>query len=315
MEIWIDADLYDFPSSNDSEYRVWRGDDPEVAAVTLDDFKGQDEAVSLVGMIPWIMVRCSDWKMIPLENLVAAASGSGTKIAVAISEEVDIQGAAFALEHGVDAVVLPPEVQAPALWSSARSISNLKGPRVSKPTPPELSTAIVDSISSGGVGERVCVDLIERLSEGEGLAIGSSSACLCLVHGETIPSQYVPSRPFRINAGAVHSYVMMGDGSTKYLSELNSGDEVAIHSDKGTSRIATIGRLKVERRPFLRISLRSGNGDGQVIVQQAETVRLISVEGTAISVTEISPGDEIIVLNESNMRHIGKPVQGEVDER
>lgn len=33
------------------------------------------------------------------------------------------------------------------------------------------------------------------------------------------------SRPFRINAGPVHSYALLGDGSTKYLSELCAGDQ------------------------------------------------------------------------------------------
>ena len=37
--------------------------------------------------------------------------------------------------------------------------------------------------------------------------------------------------------------------------------------------------------------------------------------GTAISVTEISSGDEITVLNEEVMRHIGISVQGEVTEK
>ena len=55
--------------------RVWKTSDHDVAVVQLDDFHGQDEAISLVGMIDWILVRCSDWTMIPLENVVAAAAG------------------------------------------------------------------------------------------------------------------------------------------------------------------------------------------------------------------------------------------------
>ena len=49
--------------------------DHDVAVVQLDDFHGQDEAISLVGMIDWILVRCSDWTMIPLENIVAQPQG------------------------------------------------------------------------------------------------------------------------------------------------------------------------------------------------------------------------------------------------
>ena len=314
MEIWIDAEKYE-TTSNNSEYRVWKGQDPEVAVVELDDFKGQDEAMSLVGLVPWVMMRCSDWKMIPLENIVAAASDSGTKVAVSISEEIDIQGVAFALEQGVDAIVIPPEELSPSLWSSALKIAEERTPVRDDRNNPELSTAIISSVTTAGLGERVCVDLTERLSDGEGIFVGSSSSCLCLVHGETVPSQYVPSRPFRVNAGAVHSYVLMGDGSTKYLCELSSGDQVAVYSDIGLARIATIGRLKIERRPLLKISLESENFTGNILVQQAETVRLVTPSGSAVSVTKIKSGDEITVLNGGGMRHIGKSIQGEVSEK
>ena len=315
MEIWVDAEKYDSPAQPNSEYRIWNGSAPDVATVSLDDFKGQDEAISLVGMVPWVMVRCSDWKMIPLENIIASSSGSGTRIAVAISEEIDIQGVSFALEHGVDAIVIPPEAEAPSLWESAISIAAEKVTRKIEEHNPELSIAKVSAVTTAGLGERVCVDLTERLSDGEGIVVGSTSSCLCLVHGETIPSQYVPSRPFRINAGAIHSYVLLGNGSTKYLSEISSGDRVSVFSKDGITRIATIGRLKIEKRPLLKISLESENANGHILVQQAETVRLLTSSGVAIPVTEISVDEEIMVLTDRSMRHIGNPVQGEVSER
>ena len=314
MEIWIDAEKYG-NHSHVSGHKVWEGQDPEVVSVALDDFRGQEEAFSLIGVVPWVMLRCSDWKMIPLENIVAAASNSGTKIAVSISEEIDVQGVAFALEHGVDAIVIPPEEMAPSLWLSAKMVAKEKISVKSEENVSDISVATVSSVTTAGLGERVCVDLTERLSDGEGIFVGSSSSCLCLVHGETVPSQYVPSRPFRINAGAVHSYVMMANGSTKYLSELSSGDQVAVYSGDGLAKIATIGRLKIERRPLLKVSMKSENFTGNVILQQAETVRLVTSSGTAISVTEISSGDEITVLNEEGMRHIGISVQGEVTEK
>ena len=76
------------------------------------------------------------------------------------------------------------------------------------------------------------------------MLIGSVSEILCLVHGETIPSEYVPSRPFRVNAGPVHSYILMADGKTKYLNELEAGNQVAIINSKGDERSASIGRIK-----------------------------------------------------------------------
>ena len=314
MEIWIDAEKYG-NHSDISGYKVWEGQDPEVASVALDDFRGQEEAISLIGMVPWVMLRCSDWKMIPLENIVAAASDSGTKIAVSISEEIEVQGVAFALEHGVDAIVIPPKEMAPSLWLSAEMVAKERISVKSEENVSDISVATVSSVTTAGLGERVCVDITERLSDGEGILVGSSSSCLCLVHGETVPSQYVPARPFRINAGAVHSYVMMANGATKYLSELSSGDQVAVYSGDGLIKIATIGRLKIERRPLLKISMKAGGFTGNVILQQAETVRLVTSSGTTISVTEINPGDEIIVLNEKGMRHIGISIQGEVTEK
>ena len=315
MEIWLDATDTDSPEIPQCVSRVWSGSASDVAEVALDDHRGQDEALSLIGAVPWILIRCSDWNMIPLENIVAAASGSGTKVASAIAREIDLNGAAFSLQHGVDAVLLPPEECNESFWSAARDLA----PDTIEPTEtvegPRLVSAAILSAESAGVGERVCVDLIERLSPGEGLAIGSSASSLCLVHGETIPSEYVPSRPFRVNAGAIHAYVLMADGSTRYLSELQSGDEVAVLSSDGSKRGAVIGRLKVERRPFIMLRFSTPMSEGQIMLQQAETVRLISTSGEAFSVTQIEEGMEILVLNETSMRHIGQAVPGEVAER
>jgi len=315
MEIWLDASDTDSSDPPDKVSRVWTGNSPDVATIALDDHRGQDEAISLIGSVPWVLVTCSDWNMISLENIVAAASGSGTKVASAITREIDLNGVAFSLQHGVDAVLLPPEEGNESLWSAAREMT----PEVSESNETveghRLVTAAILSVEPAGVGERVCVDLIERLSQGEGLAIGSSASSLCIVHGETLPSEYVPSRPFRVNAGAIHAYVLMANGSTRYLSELEAGDEVAVLSHDGSKRAAVIGRLKVERRPFIMLRILTPMGEGQIILQQAETVRLISSSGKAMSVTNIEEGAEILALNETSMRHIGQAVPGEVVER
>ena len=49
--------------------------------------------------------------------------------------------------------------------------------------------------------------------------------------------------------------------------------------------------------------------------QQVETVRLVSPSGEAVSVTELQPGDQILVRVENSMRHIGQALHGEVNER
>lgn len=46
----------------------------------------------------------------------------------------------------------------------------------------------------GGVGDRVCVDLIQSLAEGEGMLVGSSAKMLALVHAETFETGFVSAR-------------------------------------------------------------------------------------------------------------------------
>ena len=318
MDLWLDITTLESEGEVNQELqdqfsRLWNGSSSDVAVVQLDDFRGQEEAKSLIGMVEWILVRCSDWTMIPLENIIAAASGSGTKVAASISKEIELNGAAFALQHGVDAIVVPFESK---IIRAAKKIVGEKTSKYAESTYEEarLSIADVTSIQSGGVGERVCVDLTERLDLGEGMLIGSSANAMAMIHGETIPSEYVPTRPFRVNAGAVHAYCLMADGSTRYLSELEAGHEVAVVNSEGKLRPATIGRLKTERRPFLIIHFSSGHDVGQILVQQAETVRLVK-PGGHVSVTSLKAGDKILIRGDSGMRHVGLELAGEMNER
>ena len=311
LQIWLDTSTGIVSDSN-LVSRTWPEESVDVSEVQIDDESGQQEAYSLIGMVPWVLVRCSNWKMVPLENLVAASRGTGTRIAVAIQKEIELVGAAFALGSGIDAVLVPSSLVAPAAKLSEENLE-IEVPR--RHSESSVAEAEVTSIDSVGVGERVCVDLTRRLKLGQGMVLGSNSGMLCMIHGETIFSEFVPTRPFRVNAGAIHSYVLMSDGKTKYLSELNSGDEVAIASEKGTYEKATIGRLKIEHRPLLMIRYSTLESEGQIVVQQAETVRMVSPEKEVISVTDLEPGDLISVIIDNRARHIGMAVDGGVVEK
>ena len=107
----------------------------------------------------------------------------------------------------------------------------------------------------------------------------------------------------------------MADGKTKYLSELIPGDEVAVLSSYGEQEKATIGRLKVETRPLLIIRFEVSGSEGQIVVQQAETVRLITPDGEAISVTQVKEGDKISVIVDNRARHVGIPLNAGVTEK
>jgi 3-dehydroquinate synthase II len=289
------------------------------ALAEVSSATGQDAALALVGSVDWIVLRCiGSWQMIPVENLIAACDGTGTKLAVFVNTFEDLPGILYSLELGPHAVIMD---SSPKLWdaydtfnlneNSKKLLSSESVGKVhsddSCDTEGGLLTAAVTSVSSGGIGDRVCIDLIQLLKDGEGLFIGSSAKLLALVHGETFEGEYVPSRPFRVNAGPVHSYVLMADGSTKYLSELKAGDSVKVVDGTGGGvsdgksgqqvalkwRAVTVGRCKIESRPTLIVTYKytstsrvsdplNQNHDlvnkvfvGQIFLQQAETVRLI----------------------------------------
>lgn len=273
-----------------------------------ENVNGQNAALSMVGSVEWIVINCTgSWTMIPVENIIAACDGSGTKLAVIVDQSSQLHGVIFSLELGPHAIVLPPKIE---LWeeitniitnhkitpSSNKNINNYESEsssplsNIDLHTGPTLQQAQITAISSGSIGDRVCIDLIQLLSEGEGCLIGSSAKALVFVHGETLSTEFVPARPFRVNAGPVHSYILMNDGSTKYLSELVPGDMVQVvrlvesTSSTGsvpyTSRGVAVGRCKIEKRPMLLVQFSATTGDhdiaGQIFLQQAETVRIAS---------------------------------------
>ena len=282
------------------------------AEITNND--SQNQIREKIGLIEWLVLEFNDWKMIPIENLISECEGTGTKLAVKVNKVEDIQGIAFALEKGVDAIIINAE---PSLIQTAE-IAKAQRLELKENEPAkqeffndnlELEQCIITEIKNGGVGERFCIDLTTMLDFGEGLLIGSSASSLALVHGEVLASEFVPSRPFRVNAGAPHSYIMMADGKTKYIAELNSGEEVLIVSLKGSKRIGIIGRMKIEKRPFLAIYWEN-NYDrvSSIFLQQAETVRVICQNGEVKSVTELYKGDSILCHQSNHTRHIGNKV-------
>ena len=157
------------------------------------------------------------------------------------------------------------------------------------------------------------------LETGEGVLIGSSSSQMLLIHSETLVSSFVPTRPFRVNAGSPHSYILMGDGTTKYMSELNSGDKILIVHESGNNRVAVLGRIKIEQRPMLKLQFRLLNykqnpNEGHVYMQQAETVRLVGPDESRHSVTELKPNTTVLGWHGGGGRHIGVAIGSSVKE-
>src|SRR5208337_1751534 len=167
----------------------------------------------------------------------------------------------------------------------------------------------VTRIRPVGMGDRVCVDTCSMLADGDGMLIGNTSSGALLVHAETLENPYVAPRPFRVNAGAVHAYISMPGGKTAYLSDLHIGDRVLVCDHAGITKEVTVGRVKIERRPLLLIEADHHGHGVSAVVQNAETIRLVRSNGSACSVAEISPGDEILGILTESGRHFGVSIQ------
>ncbi|XVH32999.1 3-dehydroquinate synthase II [Haloferacaceae archaeon DSL9] len=247
-----------------------------------------------------------NWTIIPLENLIARI-GDETELIAGVTTAEEARTAFETLERGSQGVLLdtddPDEIRATVEVRDASQRETL-----------DLRYAEVTAIERTGMADRVCVDTGSLLEHDEGMLVGSMSRGLFFVHAETAESPYVASRPFRVNAGAVHAYVRTPDGGTKYLSELKSGDEVQVLDTDGNTREAIVGRVKIEKRPMFRVEVDVDGDRIETLLQNAETIKVPTSEGRK-AVTDLEPGDELLVYYEDVARHFGEAVEESIIEK
>ena len=247
----------------------------------------------------FVIVEAVDWKIIPLENLIAKLQKTRTKIYTTTKNSDEIRTMFSVLEHGVNGVILET-ADVNQIENSHKLLDN---PNF------KLKYARILELKDVGMGERVCVDTVSMMTIGEGMLIGSKSNFLFLVHNESVGSSFTSPRPFRVNAGAIHCYTPMSDGTTKYLSELEAGMEILVVGSDGSSRKSTVGRSKIESRPMRMVKAQLDDSKGSVILQNAETIRLITKDKSLVSVTDLKVGDEVLAYTKpSSGRHFGMSV-------
>jgi 3-dehydroquinate synthase II len=284
--------------SEDGDLQLGR----DVVVKEIREKKDEEEILAL-SLSKKVVVRGRDWMIIPLENLLSRTNN----LFVEIHDLKEGQTALGILEKGVDGVV----IDNPDPDAVRQMIHALKGGSEKI----ELLKAKIKRIESLGTGDRVCVDTCSAMALGEGMLIGNSSQALFLVHSESVENPFVNARPFRVNAGPVHSYIRFANGETKYLSEVQSGDQVLIVNSKGTSYPAVVGRAKVERRPLVLVEAEENGQPFSIILQNAETIRLTSPSGEAVSLVDLKEGDEVLVTREKAGRHFGVKIDETIVER
>lgn len=268
------------------------------AYVKIIDKAHEQLAVKLGRVVDYIILVGTDWTIIPLENIIADLQKEDVNI---IAEVLDLNGAKVALEtleHGTDGVIFEAND-----FNKTKKIAQevIEASKIKY----ELKEATITNVKSLGSGDRVCVDTTDMMRPGEGMLVGSYSKAMFLIHSESLKSEYVASRPFRVNAGPVQAYVMCPQNKTRYLSELVAGDEVLIVNTKGETRTAYVGRSKIERRPLILIEAKYEGTIIRTILQNAETIRIVDANNNPLSVANVKIGDKVKVYIESNARHFG----------
>lgn len=274
----------------------------DVVFFTIKSGSDEDEIAKLC-QTSMVILQCTDWTIIPLENLIAKKAN-----VIARVENLEEAETAFGiLEKGVDHILVDTKnpLELKTMLSRLREFEDQT----------ELKSAEIIGVEPVGMGDRVCVDTCTAMSVGQGMLVGNSNQALFLVHSESISNPYVAPRPFRVNAGAVHAYTRVPGGKTRYLSELAAGDQVLITDYKGRTSVGIVGRLKIEKRPLMLVTAKIEDTIVSTILQNAETIRLTTPDGEPVSVVNLRPGDRVLAAIEEGARHFGHKIEETITEK
>lgn len=265
--------------------------------------KQDEEKAAKISQEVSLIIETGDWKIIPFENLIAVRSN----LFALVNNFEDAIEALGILEKGVDGVYINN-------CSSDDKIEILKKIKSEKGNI-KLDEGEIVSVTKLISGDRVCIDTISNMVDGEGMLVGDYSNGMILVNSEALDNPYVASRPFRVNAGAVHCYVMTPGGRTKYLADLRSGDEALVVNSKGQTYTSIVGRIKLEKRPLLRIEIQGKMNFFSVVLQNAETIRVVTPKGKSKSVVSLKKGDKVVIFEEKGGRHFGHKIEETIEEK
>jgi 3-dehydroquinate synthase II len=266
--------------------------------------KADEDQAAAVPAEKIAVLRMLDWTIIPIENLLARR---GKNIIVQVENSKQAKLMVEILEKGVDGVLLNT-ANINEIKKTAEIIAGISEKII-------LAAATITNVKQLGMGDRSCLDTCTQMNPGEGILVGNTASAFFLVHSESIDNPYVASRPFRVNAGAVHAYTLTPGNKTKYLADFKTGDEVLIVNFKGLTQTAYLGRNKIEKRPMMLIEAEADGYPVSLVMQNAETIRLVKPDGKPISITGLKTGDKVLAHIEKTGRHFGLKVDETLIER
>lgn len=276
--------------------------------VTISDAPTLEYASKAGRDVDFLITELIDETNIPLELVVAELQNDGTIVLKAVPTAEDAGVAFGVVEYGADGALLQTTKAQELI-----AVGALK--RRQKRQSMQLQRGTITRVKHLGMGHRACVDVVSLMTPKEGMLVGCTSTGGVLACSETHPLPYMDLRPFRVNAGAIHSYIWCPDNRTHYLSELKAGSKLLCVDIQGRGREVIVGRVKTEIRPLLLLEAEVEDVTVSAILQDDWHVRVYNPQGEPVSVTTFQPGDPILCYTTTPGRHVGISVKEQIIER
>jgi 3-dehydroquinate synthase class II len=109
------------------------------------------------------------------------------------------------------------------------------------------------------LADQICFNLVKTFLRDEGCWAGFlAKTIMALVLSEAESLQFVSTKPFWVNAGPVHSYVLMSDFTTKCVCELEPSDQVLTHNASTRKHPAVAVGASNSKFVLVRCGIRDG---------------------------------------------------------
>lgn len=275
--------------------------------VDVNDGPSLGSCVENAKIADLLLIDFKDPTNIPLELVLATTQATDTKVFKKVKHAQDGEVSVLTMESGSDGILLQSD-DLGEITRLSRSFEHAGGQAFT------LEAATVVDIAHSGMGDRACIDTTSELFSDEGMLIGSTSTGGLMVCSETHYLPYMNLRPFRVNAGGIHSYVWGPDNFVPYLSDLRAGDRVYAVNAKGHARVVTVGRVKIERRPLLKIATQIQGKIVNVFIQDDWHVRMFGAGGEIRPSSEIRIGDKLLGRSDIPGRHVGIKISESIRE-
>ncbi|MGN6710987.1 3-dehydroquinate synthase II [Anaerocolumna jejuensis DSM 15929] len=276
--------------------------------VLVNDRPGLDYAYEEGGNYDYAVIKFDCVTNIPLELLIATFQNERTILLKEVQKAQDGKIAFDVMEAGADGVLLST--------TDIREILELDAYVESmEHTKLKLVPGKVKAVEHIGMGYRACIDTTSMLKKNEGMLIGSFSRGGVLLSSEMHELPYMNLRPFRVNAGAVHSYVWTPGGNTEYLTDLKSGSKVLAVDHEGNAREVSVGRIKIEARPLLKITVEAEGQLFNVIVQDDWHIRVLGMKGEPYNASILTENTELATYVCEPGRHVGIKIEEDIIEK